>query len=64
MANPSDSPKKACRKRRSDDAKPCSVTMPVSLQEAIIRRADADDRSFSATVRHALERYLSSTSPT
>jgi predicted transcriptional regulator len=50
--------KKACRKRSGDDAKPCSVTMPKALQEAIIRRADAEDRSFSATVRQALEKYL------
>jgi hypothetical protein len=50
--------RKACRKRTGDDAKPCSVTMPKQLQEAIIRKADAEDRSFSATVRRALEVYL------
>jgi len=51
--------KRACRKRTGDDTKPCSVTMPRPLQEAIIRRADAEDRSFSATVRRAIEQYLS-----
>jgi hypothetical protein len=54
--------RKACRKRTGDDAKPCSVTMPRTLQEAIIRRADAEDRSFSATVRRAIEQYLSKSS--
>lgn len=49
----------ACRKRASDDARPCSVTLPKALQEAIIRRANQDDRSFSATVRRALEAYIS-----
>lgn len=59
---PADNPnKKSCRKRRADDAKPCSVTMPVALQQAIIRRADAEDRSFSATVRRAVETYLATT---
>lgn len=33
--------------------------MPRQLQEAIIRQADAEDRSFSATVRRAIELYLS-----
>ena len=49
----------ACRKRASDESKPCSVTLPKPLQEAIIRRANQDDRSFSATVRRALEAYVS-----
>ena len=48
----------ACRKRASDENKPCSVTLPKALQEAVIRRANADDRSFSATVRRALETYV------
>ena len=51
--------KQACRKRTGDDSKPCSVTMPKQLQEAVIRRADVEDRSFSATIRKALEMYLS-----
>ena len=52
------SDKQACRKRRADASKPCSVIMPKALQEAIIRHSDAEDRSFSATVRRALESYL------
>jgi hypothetical protein len=55
---PTTTNRKACRKRLGDDTKPVSVTMPKRLQEAIIRRADADDRSFSATVRRAIESYL------
>ncbi len=51
--------KRACRKRTGDENKPCSVTMLRPLQEAIIERADAEDRSFFATVRRALEQYLS-----
>lgn len=50
--------KTACRKRRADDGKPCSVAMPKALQEAVIRRSNSEDRSFSATVRRALELYL------
>ena len=49
----------ACRKRNAYEAKPCSVTMPRALQAAIIRKSDEEDRSFSATVRRALELYLS-----
>jgi hypothetical protein len=49
---------KACRKRQADATKACSVTMSLALQQAIIRKADAEDRSFSATVRRAVERYL------
>jgi hypothetical protein len=51
-------PKTACRKKRLDDAQPCSITMPKILQEAVVRRAQAEDRSFSATVRRAVESYL------
>lgn len=51
------STKKACRKRHAHATQPCSVTMPVALQEAVIRKANAEDRSFSATVRRALEMY-------
>lgn len=49
---------KACRKLHSDASKPCSVPMPVAMQAALIRRAQAEDRSFSATVRRAIEAYL------
>lgn len=49
---------KACRKREADASKACSVVMSIALQKAIIRKADAEDRSFSATVRRAVERYL------
>jgi hypothetical protein len=52
------SPKNACRKRRADDSKPCSVPMPAAMQDAIIRRAQAEDRSFSSVVRRALTQYL------
>jgi hypothetical protein len=48
----------ACRKHKADDSKPCSVPMPVEMQAAIIRRAEAEDRSFSAVVRRALAAYL------
>ena len=50
--------KSACRKRFTDPAKACSVPMPEAMQAALIRRAKADDRSFSATVRRAIELYL------
>lgn len=53
--------KSACRKTRADDSKPCSVPMPVEMQTAIIRRAKAEDRSFSSVVRRALVRYLAET---
>ncbi len=49
---------KACRKRKADGKKPVSITMPRRLQQAIIDRADKEDRSFSATVRRAIESYL------
>jgi len=48
----------ACRKQPAGPRQPCSITMPVALQLAIIRRAKTEDRSFSATVRRAVERYL------
>jgi len=50
---------KSCRKIKADDSKPCSVAMPIAMQNAIIRRAQLEDRSFSATIRRALEVYLS-----
>lgn len=52
-------PARACRKRLPSDVTCCSFTLPAALQQAIIRISDAEDRSFSATVRVALERYLS-----
>jgi hypothetical protein len=55
---PTNTTRRACRKRTGDDQKPCSVTMPRALQEAVIKRSDIEDRSFSATVRRALEQYL------
>lgn len=58
---PLESRKRACRKRRPSDTVPCSITMPVDLQEAIIRLSEAEDRSFSATVRVAVERYIKTT---
>lgn len=50
--------KNACRKRKADDSKPCSVPMPLEMQQAIIRRAEREDRSFSSVVRRALSAYL------
>jgi hypothetical protein len=32
--------------------------MPVSLQQAVIRAAQQEDRSFSAIIRRAVERYV------
>jgi hypothetical protein len=48
----------ACRKHTADQSKACSVPMPAEMQAAIIRRAQAEDRSFSAVVRRALAAYL------
>jgi len=50
--------KSSCRKRRADASKPCSVPIPQEMQEALIRIAERDDRSFSATIRQALVAYL------
>lgn len=49
--------KAACRKK-TDDKKPCSITMPLSLQRDVIEASKREDRSFSATVRVAVEAYL------
>jgi hypothetical protein len=54
--------KGSCRKKSPSDQAPCSVTMPVSLQQAIIKVAEQEDRSFSATVRRAVERYVAQNS--
>lgn len=53
---------KACRKRATADNQPASVTMPKALQEAVIRAANREDRSFSAVVRRALEQYVAKAS--
>lgn len=50
--------KSACRKRKANSAVPCSIPMPISMQEALIRRATQEDRSFSATIRQAITAYL------
>jgi len=50
--------KTACRKHKPDASRPCSVPMPVEMQQAIILRAKREDRSFSSVVRRALEQYL------
>lgn len=51
--------KSACRKHKPDASRACSVPMPAEMQEAIIKRAQREDRSFSSVVRRALEAYLS-----
>jgi len=48
----------ACRKKTRADGTPCSIAIPAPLQEAIIRRARAEDRSFSAVVRRAVAQYV------
>jgi len=53
-----DAPPAPAEKNPVEPRQPCSITMPVALQLAIIRRAKTEDRSFSATVRRAVERYL------
>jgi hypothetical protein len=59
MSKPTRSPSKgSCRKKAPNDQAPCSVTMPVSLQQAVIRAAQQEDRSFSAIIRRAVERYV------
>jgi len=50
--------KGSCRKKAPSDQAPCSVTMPVSLQQAVIRAAEKEDRSFSAIIRRAVEVYV------
>lgn len=50
--------KTACRKKTARHNVPCSVTMPADLQEKVIRVAEAEDRSFSATIRRAVESYV------
>ncbi len=52
----------ACRKKARADNRPASVTMPKALQEAVIRAAVREDRSFSAVVRRALEQYCAKVS--
>jgi len=46
------------RKKKADENSPCSVAMPAALQQAIILRAESEDRSFSSIVRLALGQYL------
>jgi hypothetical protein len=50
--------KSACRKRKANSAVPCSIPMPIAMQEALMRRAMQEDRSFSATIRQAVAAYL------
>lgn len=61
MENKQTSP---CRKRRASDNVPCSVTIPAALQQSLIRISLAEDRSFSATVRKAVEAYVASATST
>lgn len=46
------------RKKSFRDDVPTSVILPIPLQEAIDRRATAEERSFSAVVRRALKKEL------
>lgn len=50
--------KTACRKRKPDASRACSVPMPAEMQQALIERARREDRSFSSVVRRAIESYL------
>lgn len=54
---------KSCRKKKANDTVPCSVAIPRDLQSAIIRVAEAEDRSFSAVVRRAVVAYLGADCP-
>jgi hypothetical protein len=49
---------KPCRKKKPNDAVACSVVIPKELQEAVIRKADREDRSFSSVVRLAVAAYV------
>lgn len=51
-------PHNSCRKKRPNNSVACSVAIPVELQEALIRRAEAEDRTFSAVVRRAVAAYV------
>jgi hypothetical protein len=48
----------ACRKKPTDASIPTSIVLPRPLQEAVIRQALREDRSFSSVVRLALGEYL------
>lgn len=51
-------PKSSCRKKKADENVPCSITIPRELQEALIKKAESEDRSFSAVVRRAVSAYV------
>jgi hypothetical protein len=46
------------RKKIFKDDVPTSVILPIPLQRAIVARAVAEERSFSAIVRRALKKEL------
>jgi hypothetical protein len=53
-------PSNSCRKKRANDSVPCSVTIPIELQQQIIARANQEDRTFSAVIRRAVAQYVGS----
>ena len=57
-SQPSRPKRPGTRKRRVSDSVPCSITIPATLQEAVIKQAEREDRTFSATVRQAIKKYL------
>ncbi len=46
------------RKRQFKLRVPTSILIPVSLQRAIARRAESENRSFSAVIRRAIQKDL------
>lgn len=48
----------SCRKKKANDSVPCSVAIPADLQQALIRKAELEDRTFSAVVRRAVAAYV------
>lgn len=50
--------KTSCRKKSANDSVPCSVSIPIELQKALIQKAESEDRSFSSVVRQAVAAYV------
>ena len=48
----------SCRKKKPNDSVPCSVAIPVELQQRAIERAKQEDRTFSALIRRAVAAYV------
>jgi hypothetical protein len=47
--------------KKPDTGSPTSVRFPPELKRAIIRRAEAENRTFSQQVVHVLEQHVAST---